>query len=240
MTVIPKFASSVILLRTCENREDKSDFEVLMIKRSENQRFLGGYHAFPGGKLEDTDFSEIILERCKGISKDHAFKILKDSRTSFANRNVALGFWVAAIRELFEEIGVLFAYKENKLIDLTKDENNKKFQDLREKMINNVVSIYEILNKEDLFFATDQLHYFRHFITPPIVPRRYDTRFFLALLPFRQKIIPFKKEITDFEWMSPREALKKYRKKEIKIIAPQFACLKSLMKAKSVCNLIKI
>ena len=234
MAVVPKFASTVILLRKCQNQAEDSNFEILMVKRSENMRFMGGFHAFPGGKLEKQDYLEANLKRCKDFDKEYAYNVLQDDRTSFKEKNIALGFWIAAIREVFEELGILLAYQDNHLVEISSEQRINRFQKYREKLIKDQLTIFEILEKEDLFFAVDQLHYFRHFITPPFSPIRYDARFFLAKLPERQRVTPYSKEIVDFEYLTPKGALGKYKKKEIKIIAPQYACLRALMNEENI------
>ncbi|MHA1380145.1 MAG: NUDIX hydrolase [Candidatus Helarchaeota archaeon] len=239
MEIVPRFAATVIVFRDCDATEDDSDFEVLMIKRSENQKFLGGYHAFPGGKLEEEDYSDNILSRCGGLGLEQAYNILYDQRTFFTDKRIALGFWITAIRELFEEMGILLVYKNGNLINLSSSKIKKYFEDYRIQIMNGKGTFHKIMEREDLVYAVDKLRYFRHFITPPIMPRRYDTRFFIAKLPQGQDLKPFDKEIASFDWMTPKKALRKFRKREIKIIAPQFACLKALKKVENICNLTR-
>jgi len=83
---------------------------------------------------------------------------------------------------------------------------------------------------ENLYYAVDELHYFRHFITPELSPIRYDTRFFLAEVPPNQTISPTTTEIISSEWTNPAATIKRYRKKEIKLIPPQYSCISSLRK----------
>ena len=82
MVAIPRFASTVILYRLKENPEkNQCNFEVLLIQRSKEMKFLGGVHAFPGGKLEDEDYSEDSIARCRGINKLQAHRIIQDNKT---------------------------------------------------------------------------------------------------------------------------------------------------------------
>lgn len=157
--------------------------------------------------------------------------ILNDGKTVLKKKEIALGFWVAAIRELFEEIGILLAYQDNKLIQISSNQIIENFQKYREKLVKKEISMLEIMEGEGLLYAIDQLHYFRHFITPPVSPIRFDARFFFTKLPEMQKqqIKLYSGEIAEFKWLTPKESLRKYRKGEIKIIAPQYFCLKELM-----------
>ncbi|NVM05021.1 MAG: hypothetical protein HWN67_22050 [Candidatus Helarchaeota archaeon] len=244
MEVVPKYAASVILIRKNFEETADTDFEILLIKRSETMKFLGGFHAFPGGKIKDDDYIERNLKRCRGRNINQAYNILLNQKTSFKEKKIALSFWIAAIREVFEEVGILIAYKGDQLVDLSNKSEISRYQEHREKLIKNKISMLEIMEMEDLFYAVDKLHYFRHFITPPLAPIRFDTRFFLTKLPEgQQRIDPDYKEIADYEWLTPKASLKKYRKKEIKIIPPQYACLRGLMNKNQIkelerCHLI--
>ena len=244
MDILPKFASTVILYRLKDRIDDlfKSKFEIFLIQRSKEMKFLGGVHAFPGGKLEQDDFSEKNLVKCKGLNKDQAYKLILDEKTYHKNKDYSLGFWIAGIREVFEEIGILFAYnKALNLLNLSNPKYKQKFENYREKLLRDEILFSDIVDKEELYLATDKLYYFRHFITPEISPIRYDTRFFLAELPPNQPIKPDTNEIISYEWTNPAEAIKQYRKKEIILIPPQYSCLLSLQRVidiKEFCNLL--
>ena len=204
MGVIPKFASSVIFYRFRDTDESsKGNFEILLIQRAKEIKFLGGVHAFPGGKLEAEDFTEKSLARCIGLKKDQAHQIILDKNTHHQNKNYSLGFWITGIREAFEEVGILFAYdKALNLLDLSDPEIQKKFETYRDKLLKNRILFYDIIEQEALYYAVDELHYFRHFITPEISPIRYDTRFFLAEIPPNQNIKPSTGEIISAEWVT--------------------------------------
>jgi len=233
MVVNPKFASSVILyrLKNSINKSNQCNFEVFLIQRAKSMRFLGGVHAFPGGKLEEDDYSDINITRCKGLDKFKAHQLILDKKTYHDNENYSLGFWIAGIREIFEEIGLLFAYnKEINLINLIDQKYKEKFDIYREKLIADQIILSEIMLKEDLYYAIDRLYYFKHFITPEISPIRYDTRFFLAEMPPNQLLKPDSTEIISAEWCCPTDAIKRYRKKQIILIPPQYSCLSNLCK----------
>ena len=236
MVAIAKFASTVILYRLSDASEtSKCDFEVFLIQRARGMKFLGGVHAFPGGKLEAEDYSEDSIARCKGLSKDQAHQIIQDKQTYHQDKNYSLGFWLTGIRELFEEVGILLAYdKESKLVNLSKPALQKKFEAYRKKLIKDEILFIDILKQEDLYYAADQLHYFRHFITPDLSPIRFDTRFFLAKCPPNQTLEPNPSEIIASEWGSPAGTLKRYRKKEIILIPPQYSCLSTLRKVSDI------
>lgn len=233
MTAVPKFASTVILYRLKERSISSTscDFEIFLIQRSREMKFLGGFHAFPGGKLEEEDILENNLRRCKGLDKDQAHQIILNNQTSHTDKNLSLSFWITGIRELFEEIGILLVYDDkNAFLNLKDPANQVKFNEYRQKLLEKQILFFDIMEKEDLYYAVDKLHYFRHFITPELSPIRYDTRFFLAEFPPAQILRPTSSEIISSEWANPTSAIKRYRKKEIKLIPPQYSCLSSLRK----------
>ena len=81
---------------------------------------------------------------------------------------------------MFEEVGILFAYdKDRNLINLSNSNLQKKFEAHRQRLLEKSILFSEIIAQEELYYAVDKLHYFRHFITPDLSPIRYDTRFFL-------------------------------------------------------------
>jgi len=239
MAATPKFASAVILfqlIRPSDKIESNSyNYILLLIQRSKAMKFLGGVYAFPGGKLEEDDFSEQSFARCKGFDMYKAHQLILDDKTYHTNVNYSLGFWIAGIREVFEEIGILFAYDQHlNLVDLSNPMQKAKFEVYRDKLLQDKILFSEIIVKENLFYAVDKLYYFIHFITPEVSPIRYDTRFFLAELPLNQSIQYTSSEIIATEWATPAELLESYWKKEIKLIPPQYACLTKLQKIANI------
>lgn len=239
MVATPKFASAVILFKVLENRAkietNSSAFIVFLIQRSKAMKFLGGVHAFPGGKVEEDDFMEKNFARCKGLDKIRAHQLILDNNTFHTDMNYSLGFWIAGIREVFEEIGILFAYDRHlNLVDFSNPAQKTKFEAYRRELLQDSILFSEIIAQEDLFYAADKLLYFNHFITPELSPIRYDTRFFLAQLPVNQSIDACSGEIISTDWGTPTQILQNYRNKEIKLIPPQYACLSKLQKVTNI------
>lgn len=235
MVSTPKFASAVILFKfkakIAENETGSGDFTVFLIQRSKAMKFLGGVHAFPGGKLEEDDFTEKNLTRCKGLDKARAHQLILDKNTFHTDMNYSLGFWIAGIREVFEEIGILFAYDRHlNLVNFSDPAQKTKFEAYRNELLQDKIQFSEIIVQEDLFYAVDKLFYFNHFITPELSPIRYDTRFFLAEFPLNQSIGTCSTEIISMDWATPTKLLENYRNKKIKLIPPQYACLTKLQK----------
>ena len=186
--------------------------EVLLVERSSNTAF-GDLYVFPGGKVDPEDN---FLDKLSSYSdlNDADCSELLDIKTGGAS------FWIACIRECFEEVGVLLARKKDgSMIDLNNKDKDR-FIDYRERLISDQISFLEICKKEELFFETNNIVPFSHWITPDIETKRFDTRFFAAKMPKDQPTLHDGNELTNSLWIKPREAIKKAWDGEIKMILP--------------------
>lgn len=200
MAVVPRPASTVVLV------DDQS--RVYLTKRPQTMKFLGGYYVFPGGSVDKADEitdSPYILNKTKEA--------------------VHVSFYVAAARELFEEVGILLAANQEGMLEL----DSNKIREYRRLMINGEMSFIELLQSEKLFLNLNHLKYFGSFVTPEGNPYRYDTSFFLASLPHGQHPIPDEYEIEDAFWVTPEEALNKHRKGKLPMITPTIISLRTVM-----------
>ncbi|MFX0141557.1 MAG: hypothetical protein ACFFDN_48415 [Candidatus Hodarchaeota archaeon] len=226
MPVEPKLAATVILLREREQDLESGDdceFEVFMVKRHGNRKFLGEHHAFPGGGIDKQDISKESLARLLGLDK-----ISLKSYTNICEDPSCL--WIIAIRELFEETGILLATEESGSLITINDNNLQKFRGYQEDLQKKRRNMTDILKKENLYYAANNLKYFGRLVTPALSPIRFDTQFFLCKLPPKQNINLCNTELTEDLWGSPKELLNFYKKRQIKIIFPQFSALKRLKK----------
>ncbi|MFX0141676.1 MAG: hypothetical protein ACFFDN_49015, partial [Candidatus Hodarchaeota archaeon] len=203
------------------------EFEVFMAKRHENARFMGEHHVFPGGGIDEQDTSKESRARLVGIDKE-IVNNLKGVCVDPSN------LWITAIRELFEETGILIATREKRIPIEMNEKNIKKFKGHQEKLQNKRETMTNILTKENLYYAANNLKYFGRLITPKSSPIRFDTQFFLCKLPQKQNINLFNDELTDGLWGTPRRLLELYRKRQIKIIFPQYSTLNRLKKFKRI------
>ena len=105
MTAIPKDAATVILLRNCP---DSEGFEILMVLRHPKSVFVPNSYVFPGGMLEESDYSPGIERFCTGLTQQSAEAQLEN----LSSPEIALGTWVCGMRETFEEVGLLLAYRD--------------------------------------------------------------------------------------------------------------------------------
>ncbi|MBM4763496.1 NUDIX hydrolase [Bacillus sp. B15-48] len=200
---IPKPASTVLLI------DEK--IRVYLTKRPKTMKVLAGYHVFPGGSVENED----------SVMAKNFIRNWHDSQ------QLGLGHYVAAIRELFEEVGIFLGKKNNGTpFKLSSNE----MIDYRRLLINQEISFSEMLKQENLHLDFSHLTYFGHRITPKYKPIRFDTRFFLAKLPNGQSPKPERFEIDDASWMTPEEALSSYEIGKMLLASPTIESLRTLCK----------
>lgn len=227
MPVVPKDAASVLLLR---DAPDGGGIEVLMVKRHERSDFAASMHVFPGGAVEDPDCGEEAAGLCAGMGPDEAASVLADAPSP----QRALGILVAAIRETFEETGILLARDASGGIVDCRGETAERFAAYREEMRRGRLSFPQMVARERLELAVDRLTYFAHWITPEISPIRYDTRFFLAPAPPCQVAAQDDVEVTGHLWVSPAEALERNQRGDFAMLPPTMVNLMALKRFASV------
>jgi 8-oxo-dGTP pyrophosphatase MutT (NUDIX family) len=173
-----------------------------MLQRNHSLRFMPGVYVFAGGGLDAADGAPEMSELCVGLEDAAASRTL-------GLESGGLAYWVAAIREAFEEAGILLAYDSTGRIVDMKGEAAARYKAHRDTLDGrgNHAAFGNILRSESLRLATDRLTYFGHWITPTRVPRRYDTRFFLAVAPEGQEARHDEHETIAHRWLKPQEAL---------------------------------
>ncbi|MCB2113713.1 MAG: NUDIX domain-containing protein [Parvularculaceae bacterium] len=192
----PAPAATVLLLR------DEPVFEVLMIERHENSAFAGGALVFPGGRVDPGDRLAEWAELADGLSDDPVFAAAE----------------VAAIREAFEEVGVLLARDEKgEPIGADRVQSLNSHRQLVEK---DDSLFLELIRRENLRLACDALTLFAHWIAPPGLHRRFDTHFFAASFPDGQRVLEDGNEATEAVWIEPAAALAARKAGRRKIIFP--------------------
>jgi len=199
-TVPVKPAATVLLIRDA----DAGGIEVFMLRRTFNAAFASGMFVFPGGKVDDVDGVEEIAELCDGLTDTHASALL-------GIQTGGLAYWVACIRECFEEAGVLLARHETTgdVVRFDDDATATKFSAERENIHDGSVALLDLCKKEGLRLATDEIFYVSHWITPVGERRRFDTRFFIARAPAAQEPLHDDGETIESFWISPQEAIER-------------------------------
>jgi len=229
MPVKPKEASTVILLRRPPG--NGNGFEVLMVRRDRKSKFVPDAYVFPGGILDEGDGSERLEGLCTGLTASRALEILE----ACPSPQIALGSWVAAIRETFEEVGILLAYRpDGSLFSPALGDGAERLRSLRRLLIEGGISFAEILERERLTMACDRLHYFSHWITPEFLPLRYDVRFFLAEAPGCQEALHDGIELTEHLWRAPGAILEDSRQGRFNMVLPTLLTIEELCRYRTV------
>ena len=214
-SVTARYASTVLLLRDSE-----PGVEVFMERRHIKSDFVGGAYVFPGGRVDPEDRVDEAL--CHGLTD-------REASARLSLEEGGLTFYVAAIRECFEEAGVLLAYdREGRLLDFSDRSVEEHYEALRGELNAGKLSLLDIAAQEGLTLATDRISYWAHWITPEGQPRRYDTRFFVTRAPKNQTAGHDDHELTSSAWVTAREALEHARRKEWMIIFPTIRNLQKL------------
>lgn len=223
MPVRPKEAATVVILRRCQ--PETGGFEVLMVLRHPKNRFVPRAYVFPGGILDEGDASAGMEEQIAGIDRNRAFRALEECPTP----GIALGSWVAGIRETFEEVGILFAYDApGRWFAPGEGPDLERLCRKRRLLAEGRLSFSRFLREEGLTLAGDRLLYFAHWITPEMLSLRYDVRFFVAEMPPGQRALHDGVELTRHVWIRPGEALERFRAGDFNMVLPTLATMEDL------------
>lgn len=204
--------------------------EVLMVRRNLRSDFVGGAYVFPGGAVDAADAGPEVTACCAGRSDAEASAILEVP-------SGGLAYWVAALRECFEEAGLLLAYPAagtarggdtaSALLSLAGGAEGR-FDRHRREVNAGRRRFVDVCLEEGLRLALDRVHYFAHWITPEGAPRRYDTRFFVAAAPAGQVAAHDAAETIAARWIRPADALAAHREGEIELIFPTIRNLQAI------------
>jgi 8-oxo-dGTP pyrophosphatase MutT (NUDIX family) len=209
-------AATVLILR-----DGVDGLEVFMLRRNLNSDFVGGAYVFPGGAVDPEDRHTDLEPVCEGRTD-------ADASRRLGIGSGGLAFWVAAIRESFEEAGVLLAYDQDGIVDLDDAASAERWSAHRRQVDDGELTMVELCRLEGLRLAVDGMHYFSHWITPEGSPRRYDTRFFLAAAPENQTPLHDDRETIANEWLRPADALARVDSGELTMMPPTVASLRAI------------
>ncbi|MGO9557894.1 MAG: NUDIX hydrolase [Acidimicrobiales bacterium] len=200
--------------------------EVLMLRRNLASSWVGGAHLFPGGAVDREDGSPGLLDRSPSRGDQEASRILGLTGDPAAG---GLAFFVAAIRECFEEAGILLASgPDDAPIDFSDAGVAARFVEHRRRLNDRELTFADLCELENLHLGTERLWYFSHWITPEGSPRRYDTRFFVAAMPEGQTALHDDIEVIDSIWISPGDALRRQAAGEIDMLFPTMKNLQAV------------
>lgn len=216
-------AATIMLIR------DRSDgLEVCMLRRNLKSDFVGGAYVFPGGAVDPADGEADVAARCDGLADDVASRALGLPRNGLA-------FWVAAVRETFEEAGLLLAsHADGSPLRFEDPSMVERFALHRRAVDRGERRLVEVFDDEDLRIQVGAMYYVGHWVTPAGAPRRYDTRFFLAAAPQGQRAVHDDREVISAQWISPTTALDQHAAGDFSMLPPTVANLRSLQRYHTV------
>ncbi len=216
----PRPAATVVMLRNGESGQ--SALEVFLLKRHGLSDVLGGAYVFPGGKVDLQD-AELDMDAHLDTPAERLHAALNEPDITPLT---AAGLYVAALREAFEECGVLFAQ------GATADTATRASAMLREGH-----AFDEVLAHMQLRLQAGLLAPWSRWITPrmpSVMSKRFDTRFFIAEVPSQQVARHDNHEATESVWLTPRAALEQYRDGHIELAPPQIMSLAHLSRYQNV------
>jgi 8-oxo-dGTP pyrophosphatase MutT (NUDIX family) len=195
--------------------ESPEPLEVYMIRRHKTMRFLGGFYAFPGGKVDAADWEPEALARCRGLDVARAESIF-----SGTDGFPALAFWITAVRELLEETGLLLVCDaDERPVDLARADIAAAAEACRKALMAGE-SFTRLLAAHDWYCDLRQLRYLSHFITPRSSPIRFTARFFLCPVPDGQVPRLFTEETSEGFWIHPGQGYRRFLADEMAMAEP--------------------
>ena len=202
--VAPRPAASVVIVREAAPPSPEP-IEVWMIRRKQTMKFLGGYYAFPGGRVDAADGAPDALACVRGLDVAGAADIFPGH-----DALPALAFWITAVRELLEESGILLACDaEGRPIDGRLPATLDALTRLRKELMAGG-SLPALLAREGWCCDLRGLRYLSHFITPSSSPIRFTARFFLCRVPDDQAPALFTEETSEAFWIHPGEGYRRF------------------------------
>lgn len=205
-------AATIVLLR-----DGVAGLEAYLLRRVSSMAFAAGMHVFPGGRVDPDDAA--------AHTTWHGPPPEDWSATLSADPPLARGLVCAAVRETFEESGVLLAGSDGSSVA---DVAGPDWEADRLALIDRRESLSGLLARRGLGVRADLLRPWAHWITPEPEPRRYDTRFFVAALPAAQRTRDVGGEADATMWLTPREALKRNAADELAMLPPTVMTLREL------------
>jgi 8-oxo-dGTP pyrophosphatase MutT (NUDIX family) len=204
--VVPRPAGTVIVPRACPD-----GIELFMVRRDPNSRFAADAFVFPGGTVDPDDYITGADPSLAGATVEEAHRRLAErGGDAPAEPTLSLALHLAAVRELFEEAGILLADGADGPIDVAVPSEASALDRDRRRLQAGSVAFSTFLAERRLTAATRRLIYFSHWITPAASPRRYDTRFFVCELPDGQEATHCGLETVDGIWIAPKQAIERH------------------------------
>ncbi len=222
----PRPAATLALLR-----DGRNGIETLLLKRSHRLGFIPGAYVFPGGGVDAEDALPDLLSRLWGLTARKArARVGTNSGEPAADSEASLpprAFLAAALRETFEETGVLLAAPPGSFgtFPVGGDPLGGK---ARAQLLEGRITFKQVLEELDVHLHASALQLIGHWVTPKPEPRRYDTRFFAAEVPGSCPVEPYSAEVEEALWLTPAEALDQNRAGHLPLVYPTLKTLEDL------------
>ncbi|MBC2713453.1 MAG: NUDIX hydrolase [Desulfosarcina sp.] len=204
-------------------RKHKAGFEIYLLRRSAASKFMPGTYVFPGGNLETEDMDVAFWQNHVDLPVDKLTQILDGEVDRM------LPFAVAAIRETWEEAGLLLAEHRGEIAGSENGGTNP---------TNSTDEFASRIHENDLVLSISKLGRWHHWITPELMPRRFDTFFFVAPVEPDQKCRPDNHETVHGTWASPRKALVENARDTLPLSPPTLVTLHQLLSFTSLDDLM--
>jgi 8-oxo-dGTP pyrophosphatase MutT (NUDIX family) len=204
-------------LRDCEQ-----GYEILMLRRNLNSDFVGGAYVFPGGGVDPADAGPAAQQLALGLND-------ADASTRLSLESGGLAYYVACLRELFEEAGLLVACNAaGESVQFTDESTIARMAQHRREVNAGALGFVAMMREEGLLLDLRGLEYVAHWVTPIGPPRRFDTRFFVALAPEGQTATHDAGETVADQWVRPKDALDAHARGELDMIFPTIRNLEAI------------
>jgi 8-oxo-dGTP pyrophosphatase MutT (NUDIX family) len=217
--VAPRLSATILILR-----DTPQGMEVLMVTRHREVDFLSGALVFPGGKLAKGDEDPRACARCSGVE-------------NLSSEQVALR--VGAIREAFEESGILLARERGATTLVGATRATQLAGRYGQQLASGAIGITDLLEAEDLVLACEELVPFARWITPTFLAKRFDTYFYLASAPAEQIAVHDGKEMVATQWIRPVDALADQASGKRNIVPATLLNLRKLNRSSTVSAAMK-
>ena len=213
--------------------DDREDLQVLMLERHANKVFAGGMWVFPGGAVDKQDDAAYF----DGVT---THRTDQEASTLMGLDHGGLAFYMAAVRETFEEAGILLAlHQEDESELLIAPEAVDRFDTYRNQLNAAEIDLKTILEAENLLADVGQMHYIARWITPLGSPRRFDARFFIARIPSSQVALHDDGELVNSTWLSLGEIITRAEQEDMILMSPTLRMIKCLAEFSSADEVIR-
>jgi 8-oxo-dGTP pyrophosphatase MutT (NUDIX family) len=216
--VTPRPAATIVLLR-----DGIDALEVLLLRRSRSAGFVPGAYVFPGGRVDGADGDAELSSRVDGLTTKAAGQRLSLQH----DEATAMAYYVAALREAFEETGILVGRRADGSPPPTAARSGT-VDALRDDVMEDRITFTQALDRMGCRIDGEAVAYVAHWITPEAEPRRYDTRFFAARVAPGAEPIVDPREMTDAIWVTPAEALRRHNEGDLPLVFPTLKTLEQL------------